>query len=173
MEIFGHYLPILSGVQVCGKGVLVKPDFFGKLGEVPSCPRCLAVKQAVVVFPKLSWDSCALGGLGGLWRMWVIRTGIISITTLTLSGYFARIFLLSVTLSLHLATEGHHQRLAKFCLFLRIARRFKGHVAPRLTWAQLFDGGGKVREPGDGLRLRRIRHKLRDSDALSGRYGLE
>ena len=78
-QIFGHFLPIESGVQACSKGVLIKPDLFGKLDEVPSCPRCLAFKQAVVVFPKLSLVSRALGSLGGLLRMWVIRTGIIPI----------------------------------------------------------------------------------------------
>ena len=46
-----------------------------------------------------------------------------------------------------LATKGNQQRLAESCMFLRIARCFKVHAAPRRTWAQLFDGGGKVREP--------------------------
>jgi hypothetical protein len=72
-----------------------------------------------------------------------------------------------------LATKGHQQRLAKSCLFLRIARRVKVHAAPRLTWAQLFNGAWEVREPGDRFRLRRIRQQLQDGDALSGRFGLE
>ena len=93
MQIFGHFLPITSGVQACGKDVLVKPDLFGKLGEVPSCPRCLAVKQAVVVFPKLPLVSRALGGLGGLLRMWVIRTGIIPIHHLDLVRVLRKDFL--------------------------------------------------------------------------------
>ena len=39
VQIFGHFLPIASGVQACGKDVMVKPDVFGKLNEVPTCPR--------------------------------------------------------------------------------------------------------------------------------------
>src|SRR6185436_10360591 len=69
MQIFGHFLPIAPGVQACGKGVLVKSDLFGKIGEVPSCVWGLAGKQAVVVFPKLSLISCALGGdQGKFWE---------------------------------------------------------------------------------------------------------
>ena len=85
VQIFGHLLPIASGVQACGKGLLVKSDLFGKVGEVPSSAWCLAGKQAVMVFPKLSLISCALGGLCSSLRMRVVRTGIIPIHHLDLA----------------------------------------------------------------------------------------